>query len=581
MVVEGHTRYVEPLDGSARRRLQGGDEVVPGCVVRVQDFGTEGQAELTEVLAEPETARARLYQILSEHQIDPGFPAQVQAEVHSFMSSPGLDDSGLLDLTHLPFITIDNEGSRDLDQAMYIEPGASGGYALYYALADTSYYVRPGSALYAAAMQRGVTLYLPGLAVPMLPSEFSEGLVSLNEGVVRRALTMRMTLDARAQCLRTELLRSKILSRRKLTYEEVQGFFDADQAHPLAGQDFTQTLDLLRRVGELRIQEAQARDVVRINRVEVRHTLSATDPHRFETHSRGRNMVERWNEQVSLLCNAEGAKLMQAEGNADYVTPIFRVHPEPVERRLGALREIIEGAVAAHGADPKLWVWKPGQSLADYLNRLPDEGPLAGLAMAIQRQAVMVNSASEFSVQAGRHHGVGVDPYARFSSPMREMVGVYTHKEALEKLGAIEPRFWPSLDPKENQALVVELANRTRKLQNLIEKQADHLVLDQYLQEDLRTPLQQRRLWRGTILGLTPTKVYVQMQTPPFEVKLYLRDLAERFESQLVLDHAGAVARSSDPAALPHLRLGDEIRLKLDRYDVGLRRYVFTPVLGS
>lgn len=566
----------EPLDGSAARPLSADADVPSGAVVEVQDTDAPPEVQLLEVLAGPGTARARLYQILDRYRIDPCFEPEVHAEVQDFLQNPGLDDPGLRDLRPQAFITIDNEGSRDLDQAMFIEREGSG-YRVYYALADTSYYVRPGSALYSAAMQRGVTLYLPSMAVPMLPEEFSEGLVSLNEGVPRRALTMVMTLDAEGVCTRTEIQRTKIQSRRKLTYEGVQAYHDDPESHPLAGQDFTETLQLLKEVGELRIRQAEAKDVVRIHRLEVRHALSDADPKKFETYARDRNDVERWNEQISLLCNSEGAKIMKASGGADYVTPIFRVHPEPVERRLEAFRETVAAAVQAHGVNPKLWSWHREQTLADYLSGLPKGPEHRGLYAAIQRQAVMVNSASEFSVTAGKHHGVGVDPYARFSSPMREMVGVYTHKEALEKMGHLKPQFWPSDDPRENQAQVVDLANRTRKLQRQIEKEADRWVLDQHLQDDLHKPEEQRAQWQGTIMGLTPTKVYIQMRSPPFDVKLYLKDLSEGVRADLKLDKRGAVAKSSDPGRLPDLRLGDSIHLRLQRYDDPRRRYIFRP----
>ncbi|MCA9554050.1 MAG: hypothetical protein KC933_28710 [Myxococcales bacterium] len=256
----------------------------------------------------------------------------------------------------------------------------------------------------------------------------------------------------------------------------------------------------------------------------------------------------------------------------------------PWSRAGEAVNEACERLVELRHLDPEVFAWRgPGsdQSLADYLAQLPEGGPHARLAAAIQRQAVMVNMASEFSVEAGRHHGVGAEPYARFSSPMRELVGIFTHKEALEKLGFVEPEGWPFEDPKANQAEVVEVANRTRKLQNQIEKEADLLVLDQHLQADLQSQFEARRVWRGTIMGLTSTKAYIQMDDPPLEVKLYLSDLAERFDTELELDETGAIARSVNPARLGDLTLGDEVALRLDRLDAGKQRYVFTPLIEN
>lgn len=582
VVEQDGLRMLAPLDGSAHRPLSGAPAPAVGAIVEVVTKPGAPQVKLTAagVLAEPGTAKAKLYGILAGHGIDPSFPPEVEAEVKEVVKNPGLDDPALEDLTHLPFVTIDNEDSRDLDQAMHIERTEAGGYKVYYALADAAHYVRPGTALYEEAMKRGVTLYLPGMAVPMLPPELSEGIVSLNEGVERRALTMVTELDAKGNVIDSELRRTKIQSRKKLSYEGVQQMHDRPEGHPLSGQDFTETLHLLKEVGDLRIAEAEARDVVKIDRRETRHFIDPDDPTRFVTSSRGRNMVEKWNEQISLLCNAEGAQMMEAEGGeADYVTPIFKVHPEPVGKRLADFREMVKGAARAHGVDPKVWTWRAGETLAAFLGRLPNEGPHAALSAAIQRQAVMVNSASEFSCEPGRHHGVGVDPYARFSSPMREMVGIYTHKEALEKQGQVAPELWPNADPKVNQQQIVDIANEKAKLQKQIAKEADRLVLDQHLEADLERAPEDRPVWQGRILGLSATKAYVQMIDPPFEVKLYLADLAEKFDTELSLDDTRSVARSVNPKALGDLRMGDEIALCLDRYDEGRQRYVFTPMV--
>ena len=84
---------------------------------------------------------------------------KAMSEADHWLANPGHDDPTLDDLTALPFVTIDNPDSRDLDQALYIEETADG-YRLRYALADAAYYVRPGSALFDEALQRGAIFYL-------------------------------------------------------------------------------------------------------------------------------------------------------------------------------------------------------------------------------------------------------------------------------------------------------------------------------------------------------------------------------------------------------------------------------------
>ncbi len=93
-------------------------------------------------------------------------------ETRQCLQQDGLDDPHLIDLTHLPFVTMDNEDSRDLDQALFIDRDGEG-YRVMYALADASHYIRPGSALFDEALERGTTYYTPLLAAAMLPFQKS------------------------------------------------------------------------------------------------------------------------------------------------------------------------------------------------------------------------------------------------------------------------------------------------------------------------------------------------------------------------------------------------------------------------
>jgi exoribonuclease R len=57
--------------------------------------------------------------ILSKHNLRVGFPKRVERQVDDLCDASILSSS-LVDMTNLPFITIDNDNSMDLDQAMYV-----------------------------------------------------------------------------------------------------------------------------------------------------------------------------------------------------------------------------------------------------------------------------------------------------------------------------------------------------------------------------------------------------------------------------------------------------------------------------
>jgi ribonuclease R len=540
--------------------------VPTGAIVRVRESSTD-------ILALPKSAQAALYEILERHGLDPAPDPAALTEVAERLATPGFDDE-VEDRTDLPFVTIDNEDSRDLDQALFIERYDEG-YRVWYALADAAYYVRPGSALHARALARGTSYYLPGLSVPMLPRALSEGIVSLNPGVDRRALIFVSTLDKDGVCLGSEIVRARVRSRAKLSYNGVQQMFDLLAArgarltayNRLAIQDFSETLTLLQKVGELRRALSRERDVVEYDRRSADVVISKSNPTEFELVVRERNDVERWNEQISLLCNIEGARLLQHYDRlTDELQAVFRVHLPPLHKRLQALEKSLRELVQAHGLDDSWrWLGIGRETLGDYLDRLPREGSTARIRQAIDRFVRYSNRASEFCAEAGPHHALGVDSYARFSSPMREIVGIFTHKELLEALGR-EAAGHIGSDEKIREQVIIS-ANAAKKLQKTIDKSIQLEVIRRLLDRELDRAADERPWRMGTVVGVKRDRAYVCLDDFALDLKVYSPDFARWF---------GADPHFSDcvvSAGDNSIRIGDSVELRVSSWDSGRSRY--------
>ncbi len=485
------------------------------------------------------------------------------AQVEELEREPGFDAPDLVDLESLPFVTIDNDGSRDLDQALYIEREPEG-WRVDYALADAAWFVRPGTPLWRRSMRRGATFYFPHRAIPMLPERLSEGLISLNPNVIRRALVTRTWLDAEGVVRRTEAFRGRIRSRAKLTYDQVSEWLagSLDDSLPYAA-----SLRGLEAVGELRMKRSLERGVVAYDRDDVRIRIGEDGECRVQV--RRRNAAEAYNEQISLLCNTEGARLLAQHDHDETVQSIYRVHHPPVSRRLSELRETIEALVnAAELSDAWRWSGRR-EELADYLAGLPDSGASGRLRTALERQILWTNRASEFSDEIGPHFALAVEPYARLSSPMREVVGVFTHKELAEALDWEDPN-----DNATDRAIrdqVIEAANRARTVQKQIEKRSKLLALDALFADDLELGPKERPLRAGTVVGVKATRLYLLLDELPIDVKVYVDDLERRFETEYALD--GVVLRAADASA-PSFRLGDGLEFRVDSWDKGRQRFV-------
>lgn len=587
-------RRIGRVDDDGRVRDAFGDgrphDLEPPCppgawvAFRIRD----GRARLDDELAAPGSARADLYALAAKRDLAILHPPAVMAEAATAVAEPGIDDPTLDDLTRLPFVTVDEVHSRDLDQALYLER-RQGGYRLWYAIADPAWCVRPGTGLFAEALARGATYYLPGLVIPMLPPELSEGIVSLNPGVDRRAMVFEVDLDAGGEVVASRIRRARVRSRVKTSYEAVQAFFDGwapvpggpepGSPEPEGAPAIAGSLELLREVGALRMARAEARGVVAFRRREIAVSLAGTEGLRFVSMADPRNDVERYNEQISLLCNVEGARfLLRGDTASDQVQPIYRVHQPPAPERLDQLADQIAALVRLHRLDAGRWGWRrEGRSLASYLRHLPAAGSGAAdrevrLARAVHRQAMLAGSRSLFANAPGIHYGVGADVYSRFTAPMREIVGIFVHKETWEKLGDRHrpaPAGWD--DDESLRRQVIEAANRARQTQRELDREANRMVLDQLFGDDLGRPLAQRPARRGTVLGISRSKVHVGLDDPPIDVKVYLYHLAEQRGERLVQGRDGMTLRRLDGTRLQ--ATGDEVLLCVRGHDEARDRW--------
>ena len=521
------------------------------------------------------TAREELQDIATALQLSVEFPPEVLAETEAWLKNPSIDDPSLVDRTALPFVTIDNAHSKDLDQAVFVQR-EDDGYLVAYAIADASFYVRYGSALFAEAMKRGASYYFPGFSVPMLPRPLSEGLVSLNPDGPRRALLFLHHLDAHGELKDTKLERARVRSRAKLSFSDVQKLVDDRERSPLKGAEFEESQLLLREVGRKRIALAAKKGLVRYRREEVSIQLDG-EGLQFAVMEAVRDEVELWNEQISLMCNAEGGRLLREFPNPA-VQPIYRVQDGPDPERLKGLAALTRFVAKRHSLPEEPWIWNQETTpLAKYLERLPHAAPGTKedrLVAALTRQSVMVNLRSEYSTEPGKHVGVGAEPYARFSAPMREMVGVFLHKEAMELITGEHP---PVEEDEVLRAEVVKVANRSRGTQRKVQDLSNEVVMNRLFTPELSKPRAQRTRFVGTVMGLTSNKVHVRFDTPPLDVKLYLFDLAPYFKGAwLEPAEEGAILRAKGTET-PLLRLGQAITVILAKRDEKTRRWIFEP----
>ncbi len=528
---------------------------------------TVGTSQVRE-LALPEAALADTYRVAADHKLTPYLPESVEAEGQAWANSPGIDDPALTDLTHLPFVSIDEETSKDLDQAVVVESTPTG-FTVWYAIADAAHFVRPGMALWDEAMARGSTAYLPGLVVPMLPRILSEDIISLNEGVDRRAVVFEMTLSDDGRCSGTVMHRARVHSRCKTWFDAVQAYYDGGPC-PSDDPAVVANLDHLRTIGEMRIRLAEERSMASYRRRPLDiHLPNKTDAS-FVALTAPRNAVERYNEQISILANVEGAIILANAQDPD-VQAIYRVHDAPPDAAITRLRRQLTAFARAHALPEDIWTWDGNVPLATWLEELPNGGRQGQLSRAIHRMALRTNKRSTFQSEPDKHHGVGAPIYSRFTAPMREVVGIFVHKELCEHLGWATPNA-PDEDERIRKA-VINISHATRSRQSKLDRQMNRIVIDQLFEGELNRPQAERTAYRALVLGVSKDKAHVQLEMAPLDVKMYVSHLEAQFGTGLHVDPSEIALRDEDGTAF--LAVGDAITVTAVSLDTERDRWQF------
>ena len=519
-----------------------------------------------------EAAERAIHKTLAQFKIQIEHPDACLKEAAQRAEHPGFDDTTLAQWQDHAFVTIDNPDSRDLDQALLIERNENNGYRVRYALADAAFYVPPGSALFDEALKRGVTYYTPLLAAPMLPTSLSEDLVSLNPKKLRRALVFDMALQQDATVSSVSVVRALIVSQAKLSYASVQAFLDAGasgQTHEYDENTWAASLTLLEELGEKLIQQALDRDVIPFNRREAQIELSDTG---LTLSHRNRVRTEKYNEQISLLCNMQGAEILAGlSQDNDDLQAIFRAHDAPLTGRLNGLRALLsEFADSANLTDQ--WRWHKGQSLADYVTSLPDSDQHRGKVLAIERQILVCNQASEYRSEPGRHHALAASSYARFSSPMREIVGIFTHKELLEAMQCTVSSYEVNEAKVQNdhslRQSIIAIANHSRQTQKQINKRIEYIALCSVLGADLEMASPPIR--DGIIMGFKKDRIYIAIDSIATDLKVSASDLEEHHGTRYEFSNLKAVPVRQHA---PHWLLGDAVKVSTIGFDPEKNRF--------
>jgi ribonuclease R len=470
---EGETLWLKPVDKRERRELMVSDagDAQVGDLVLAEKAGRPPRitARVVERLGEPFAPRSFSLIAIHKHGIPDLFSEETVAEAIQVSKLPLGEQRE--DLRHLPIVAIDPADARDHDDAVWAtsddDPANPGGFLAIVAIADVSFYVRPGSDLDREARRRGNSVYFPDRVVPMLPEELSADICSLKQGADRAALVCHLVIAADGTLRSWRFTRAVIRVAANIAYEDAQAAIDAN-AGPLLAEALRPLWDCWAALAKARDKRAPLELDLPERRVvldEKGRILSVAARERLDAH--------RLIEDYMIAANVAAAKALEAKK----APVMYRIHEPPSREKLTALKDYLDtfGISFALGQ-----VIKPGT-----FNHLLEKVGERDERPQIMEQVLRTQTQAYYGPGNAGHFGLALGSYAHFTSPIRRYADLLVHR-ALVGAYNLAPAVKETRLPAEDEGAFVRIGEAISAAERRA-MEAERETIDRYVAAYLST----------------------------------------------------------------------------------------------
>ena len=416
-VVPDDSRYSQDilvLPEQTRGARQGHMVVVE--LVERPTYRNHAVGRIVEVLGEHLAPGMEIEVAIRNHDIPHQWPKDVLEQCSLIAEQVEPEHwQGRVDLRELPLVTIDGEDARDFDDAVYCETKRSGGWRLWVAIADVSYYVRPGSPLDREAQNRGNSVYFPNQVVPMLPEKLSNGLCSLNPDVDRLCMVCEMTISQAGRLSGYQFYPAVMRSHARLTYNKVSAILQGDEALRARYHNLLPHLEQLNSLYLTLATMRQQRGAIAFETEETRFVFNAQRKIE-QILPLVRNDAHKIIEECMIMANVAAAKFIEKNQG----TCLFRNHDAPGEERLAGFRSFLSelGLNLSGGMKPEPMDYS---ALLQRCEERPDAELIQVMLLRSMRQAI-------YDADNLGHFGLALKSYTHFTSPIRRYPDLVLHR---------------------------------------------------------------------------------------------------------------------------------------------------------
>ena len=392
------------------------DQLVAVEITSYPSEGNDFRGRVVEILGDNKDPMNDIKKVLHLQNIPIEFSSKTLRETDRIPDVVTESDrKGRVDLRDQPFITIDGVTAKDFDDAILVQALGKRGFRLYVAIADVSSYVKIGTSIDDDAQERGTSVYLPNVCIPMLPEALSNEMCSLKPKVDRLAFVCEMDMDYQGTVKSKKVYEAVIKSHARVTYGEAQDFLNGDSTFelPEVAENITLASDLAKILMAKRYREGSLDLEVPETEVVVNDAGETVDIIKSE-----RVFAHKLIEEMMLIANVSVAQLIQEK----QAGCLYRIHEAPDPENI----DKIQNFLSQFGSKQRL----RGGHLQKKLTRSLQEfrGKPQGTVLNILTLRSM--NQAKYSPDNIGHFGLGFSDYAHFTSPIRRYPDLIVHRVA-------------------------------------------------------------------------------------------------------------------------------------------------------
>lgn len=426
-VLVDHPQINQPMGASqsksVKETLQEGDWVVATLKTHPLRDDRFFFAQIQQFICKADDELAPWWVTLARHE-------QSRYPVKGLDSYEMQDQQTREDLTALHFVTIDAETTKDMDDALYIEPiqqnGQQTGWRLVVAIADPTAYIALDSQIEKEAKQRCFTNYLPGFNIPMLPPELSDELCSLMKDEVRPALVCYIETDLVGNMsAKPRFVSAYVQSKAKLIYDRISDYLEnkADAWQPENEQE-KQQIDWLHQFTLARIEWRKQHSLLFKEKPDYTFILAENGKVQ-EIKAEYRRIANQIVEECMIIANICAAQYLDEHAKCG----IFNAHLGFDKKSLENVQQFLLANLVNKETEAELaerYSTENLATLAGYCQMRHDIEPIKGNYLELRLRRFL--TFAEFKSELAPHFGLGLTGYATWTSPIRKYSDMVNHR---------------------------------------------------------------------------------------------------------------------------------------------------------